>query len=124
MTNLLYQQWFYILGDLNPVACTESPQKPSNVQAYAVSRQQIVVYWTKPVGPGYTSQVRVTKNDVWGSPTVKDRGVSPTLAEGITLLDANTAYNVSVQLSCTNNKELFSEAVYTTVTTFPEGEFL
>ncbi len=104
------------IGDLNPIPCGATPEPPKNVQAYPVSSQQIVVYWTKPVGPGYTSKVTVGN-----SPSEKDRGVSPALAEGITGLNANTNYTVSVQLSCTGKGGEFSTAATTTVKTFPTG---
>ncbi len=108
------------IGDLNPVKC-EVPPLPTNVQAYPVTSQQIIAYWSKPVGVGYTSKVVVSKGDAVKSSSTKDRGVSPALAEGITGLDADTNYTVSVYLSCTDQKDTFSNAITTTVKTFPTG---
>ncbi len=118
---MTHMPFFYFKDELEPIPCGETPQPPTNVQAYAVSSKQIVVYLSKPFGSGFTSKITVLQGNNPKSSTSKSRDVSPAVAEGVTGLSAATDYNVSVQLFCTGTEDVLSTAVNTTVKTFPEG---
>ncbi len=110
------------MGHIVSVPCSQPPQSPTYVGAYAVSDTRIMVVWDKPLGDGY--KYKVTVNKTSQNPQIKtgEQGFGNAGLEQFFGLTPKTNYTLSVQFECKDNPGKFSPAATTDVKTLDSGK--
>ncbi len=110
------------MDHVESVACSQPPQKPNNVGAYAISDKRIAVVWDKPPGNGYKFKVTA---EAPGKPTKTETGEQGFGNAGFSkIMDlvANTNYTVNVELECKGYPGTLSPKATTHVKTLVIGK--
>ncbi len=119
------QIFFYILARILSVPCDlQKPKKPLKASAVAVSESQVLVMWSKPLGPGYNFRVVVKLRDVILKVLTGETGFGNSKAIVVNWLQPNIEYNFTMEHECAVNPGHYSKVKYVLASTLKKGNSL